>query len=148
MKIVAKNSYAKSSYEILDKFEAGLVLLGTEIKSIRSGQVSLKGSHAKINNGELWLSGVHIAPYFQGAPVNYDPLRPRKILLKKAELKKIIGKSQEQGLTLIPLSLYIKRNKAKIELALARGLKKWDKRSKIKERDEDRDIQRKLRRKQ
>ncbi|MEA1909687.1 MAG: SsrA-binding protein SmpB [Patescibacteria group bacterium] len=147
MKIIARNSYAKSSYEILDKFEAGLVLLGTEIKSVREGQISLKGSHARITNGELWLTGVHIAPYHQGAPADYDPMRPRKILVSKQELNKIIGKSQEQGLTLIPLSLYIKRNRAKVELALARGLKKWDKRSKIKERQEDRDIQRKLRRK-
>ncbi len=147
MKIITTNKYAKSSYDILDKFEAGLVLTGPEIKSIRAGQVSLKGSYGRLRavaGGELWLTGAHIAAYHQGVPTGYDPLRPRKLLLKKSELKRLIGKLQEQGLSLIPLSLYIKHNVAKLEIALARGLKKYDKRAKIKAKEMARDIQRKL----
>ena len=147
MKIITTNKYAKSSYDILDKFEAGLVLTGPEIKSIRNGQVSLQGSYGRLRGSELWLTGTHIAAYHQGVPVGYDPLRPRKLLLKKSELKKLIGKLQEQGLSIIPLSLYIKHNVAKVEIALARGLKKYDKRAKIKTKETNRDIQRKLRRK-
>jgi len=154
MKLITTNKYAKSSYDILDKFEAGLVLTGPEIKSIRNGQVSLKGSYGRLQGSELWLTGAHISAYHQGVPasprgepVGYDPLRPRKLLLKKSELNKLIGKIQEQGLSLIPLSLYIKHNVAKVEIALARGLKKYDKRSKIKAKETARDIQRKLRRK-
>jgi len=156
VKVIASNNYAKSSYDLLDKFEAGLVLTGPEIKSIRNGQVSLKGSYGRLRatsfandvaGSELWLTGAHIAAYHEGVPVGYDPLRPRKLLLKKSELKKIIGKLQEQGLSLIPLSIYIKHNVAKIEIALARGLKKYDKRAKIKIKETNRDIQRKLRRK-
>lgn len=147
MKIIVTNKYAKSSYDILDKFEAGLVLTGPEIKSIRNGQVSLKGSYGRLRGSELWLTSAHIAPYHQGVPANYDPLRPRKLLLKKSELNKLIGKIQEQGLSLIPLCIYIKHNVAKVEIALARGLKKYDKRAKIKAKETARDIQRKIRRK-
>jgi SsrA-binding protein len=147
MKIIAANKYAKSSYDIQDKFEAGLVLTGPEIKSIRNGQVSLKGSYGRLRDNELWLAGAHIAAYHQGVPVGYDPLRSRKLLLKKAELNKLISKIQEQGLSLIPLSIYIKHNVAKVEIALARGLKKYDKRAKIKTRETERDIRRKMRRK-
>lgn len=148
MKIIAYNNYAKSSYDILDKFEAGLVLTGPEIKSIRNGQVSLKGSYGRLRENELWLTGAHIAAYHQGVPDGYDPLRSRKLLLKKSELNKLIGKIQEQGLSLIPLTIYIKHNVAKLEISLARGLKKHDKRTKIKIKDINRDIARKLRRKQ
>lgn len=148
IKIIASNNYAKSGYDILDKFEAGLVLTGPEIKSVRSGQVSLKGSYGRLRGSELWLTGAHIAAYNQGVPENYDPLRSRKLLLKKSELNKLIGKIQEQGLSLIPLSIYIKHNVAKLEIALARGLKKHDKRTKIKIKEVNRDIARKLRRKQ
>ena len=144
MKIIATNKYARSSYDILDKFEAGLVLTGPEIKSIRNRQVSLKGSYGRLRGGELWLTGTHISAYHQGVPAGYDPLRPRKLLLKKSELNKLIGKLQEQGLSLIPLSIYIKHNVAKLEIALARGLKKYDKRAKIKAKETARDIQRKL----
>lgn len=147
MKLITTNKYAKSSYDIQDKFEAGLVLTGPEIKSIRNGQASLKGSYGRLRGSELWLTGAHIAAYHQGTPVGYDPLRPRKLLLKRSELKKLIGKLQEQGLSIIPLSLYIKHNVAKVEIALARGLKKYDKRAKIKAKETNRDIQRKLRRK-
>lgn len=144
MKIIARNDYAKSSYDILDKFEAGIVLTGPEIKSIRNGQVSLKGSYGRLRGSELWLTGAHIAAYSQGVPEGYDPLRSRKLLLKKSELNKLIGKIKEQSLSLIPLSVYIKHNVAKLDIALARGLKKYDKRAKIKTRETNRDIQRKL----
>jgi len=147
MKIITTNKYAKSSYDILEKFEAGLVLTGPEIKSIRNHQVSLKGSYGKLINSELWLTGVHISAYHQGTPTNYDPLRPRKLLIKKTELKRLIGKLQEQGLSLIPLSLYIKHNVAKVEMALARGLKKYDRRAKIKLKESQVEIRRKLRHK-
>jgi len=144
MKIITTNKYARSSYEILEKLEAGLALTGPEIKSIRAGQVSLKGSYGRLRENELWLTGAHIAAYHQGTPTGYDPLRSRKMLLKKSELKRLIGKIQEQGLSLIPLALYIKNNVAKVEIALARGLKKYDKRVKIKTKEIQRDIRRKL----
>ncbi|HCR42018.1 TPA: SsrA-binding protein [Patescibacteria group bacterium] len=147
MKIITTNKYARSSYDITDKFEAGLVLTGPEIKSIRAGQISLKGSYGRLRDGELWLTNAHIAPYHQGVPANYDPLRPRKLLLRKHETNQLIGKINEQGLTLLPLTIYIKHNVAKLEIALARGLKKHDKRTKIKTKEINRDIARKLRRK-
>ncbi|OGB74077.1 SsrA-binding protein [candidate division Kazan bacterium RBG_13_50_9] len=139
------NRGVQFSYQLLEKFEAGIVLLGCEIKSIRNGQISIKESHARIKDGEAWLMNAHIAPYAQGVPAGYDPIRPRKLLLKKNELKRLIGKLQEQGLSLIPLSIYIKRNHAKVELGLGRGLKKHDKRAKLKEKELRRIEQRKLR---
>ncbi|MBU1110321.1 SsrA-binding protein SmpB [Patescibacteria group bacterium] len=145
VKIITTNKYARSSYDVIDKFEAGLVLTGPEIKSIRAGQISLKGSYGRLRNGELWLTGAHIAPYHQGTPANYDPLRPRKLLLHKREANKLLGKINEQRLTLLPLAIYLKHNVAKLEIALARGLKKYDKRAKIKAKETDRDIQRKMR---
>lgn len=145
MKVIATNKYAHHSYEILEKIEAGIALLGCEIKSIRDGQVSIKESHARIKDGEAWLMNAHIAPYQQGVPSGYDPIRSRKLLLKKSELKRLIGKLQEQGLSLVPLAIYIKRNHAKVELGLGRGLKKYDKRAKIKEKEFRRTRQRKLR---
>jgi len=145
MKIIVKNKQANYDYDILEKIEAGIVLLGSEIKSIRNGQVSIKEGHARIKNSEAWLTNVHIAPYKQGVSSDYDPLRQRKLLLNRKEINRLIGKLQEKGLSLIPLSLYIKNNRAKIELGLARGLKKHDKRSKIKEKEFKRVQQRKLR---
>lgn len=144
MKIIIKNKQAYHNYEILDKIEAGISLLGTEIKSIRNGQVSIKEGHARIHNNEAWLTGVHIAPYKEGVNANYDPLRRRKLLLHSREIKRLIGKLQEKGLSLIPLSLYIKKNRAKVELGLARGLKKYDKRLKLKTKEFKRIQQRKL----
>lgn len=145
MKIIIKNKQAYHSYDILDEFEAGIVLLGCEIKSIRKGQVSIKESYAKIKDNEVWIMGLHIAPYQQGTPDNYDPIRPRKLLLNRIEIKRLIGKLQEKGLNLIPLAIYMKNNRAKVELGLAKGLKKYDKRAKIKEKELDRLQQRKLR---
>jgi len=144
MKIIIKNKIAYHNYEILEKIEAGMVLLGSEIKSIRNGQVSIKEGHARIRNEQAWLTNVHIAPYKQGSPADYNPLRERKLLLNKSEIKKLIGKLQEKGLSLIPLTLYIKKNNAKIELGLAKGLKKYDKRAKLKTKEFKRIQQRKL----
>lgn len=145
MKIIIKNKQAYHSYEILEKLEAGIVLLGCEIKSIRKGQVSIKESYAKIKDNEVWIMGLHIAPYQQGTPDNYDPTRPRKLLLNRIEIKRLTGKLQEKGLNLIPLAIYMKNNRAKVELGLAKGLKKHDKRAKLKQKDLDRLQQRKLR---
>lgn len=145
MKIIIKNKQAYHSYDMLDKLEAGIVLLGCEIKSIRQGQVSIKESYAKIKDNEVWIIGLHIAPYQQGTPDNYDPVRPRKLLLNKLEIKKLTSKLQEKELNLIPLAIYMKNNRAKVELGLAKGLKKYDKRAKLKQKDLDRMQQRKLR---
>lgn len=145
MKIVASNKFASSSYEITDKIEAGVVLTGSEVKSVKAGHISIKESYAKLIRAELWLVGAHITPYQPGQKQSPDPLRSRKLLLKKTELKKLIGKLQEQGLTLFPLSVYLKDNYVKIELGLGRGLKKHDKRAKIKAREVERDIRRKMR---
>ena len=145
MKIIIKNKQAYHSYDMLDKLEAGVVLLGCEIKSIRQGQVSIKESYAKIKDNEVWIIGLHIAPYQQGTPDNYDSVRPRKLLLNKLEIKKLTSKLQEKELNLIPLAIYMKNNRAKVELGLAKGLKKYDKRAKLKQKDLDRMQQRKLR---
>ncbi|MBC7322244.1 MAG: SsrA-binding protein SmpB [Acetomicrobium sp.] len=135
-KIVAQNRRARHDYFILETYEAGLVLTGTEIKSIRAGRVNLKDGYAKIEKGECWLYNVHISPYEKGTYYNHDPLRPRKLLLHNDEIKRLIGKTQQQGLTLIPLSIYLKNGKwAKVELALAQGKKIYDKRHAIAERD-------------
>lgn len=135
-KIVAQNRRARHDYFILETYEAGLVLTGTEIKSIRAGRVNLKDGYAKIENGECWLYNVHISPYEKGTYYNHDPLRPRKLLLHNDEIKRLIGKTQQQGLTLIPLSIYLKNGKwVKVELALAQGKKIYDKRHAIAERD-------------
>lgn len=144
MKILATNKFAHSSYDILDKVEAGIVLTGGEVKSVKAGHISIKESYAKLIKAELWLIGARIVPYQPGQKQSPDPLRHRKLLLKKVELKKLIGKLQEQGLTLFPLSVYLKNNLIKIELGLGRGLKKHDKRSKIKAKEVQRIIQRKL----
>ena len=141
MKTIIKNKQAYHSYEILDKLEAGIVLLGCEIKSIRKGQVSIKESYAKIKDNEVWIMGLHIAPYQQGTPENYNPIRPRKLLLNRIEIKRLIGKLQEKGLNLIPLAIYMKKNRAKVELGLAKGLKKYDKRNRLKERDMKKDLE-------
>lgn len=144
MKILASNKFAPSSYDILDKIEAGIVLTGSEVKSVKAGHISIKESYAKLIKEELWLVGARITPYQPGQMKSPDPLRTRKLLFKKDELKKLIGKLQEQGLTLFPLSVYLKDNFVKLELGLGRGLKKHDKRSKIKAKETQRIIQRKL----
>lgn len=141
------NPQAHFSYEILEKFEAGLVLTGSEVKSIRQGQASLKESFAKLAGGEAWLMNMHIAPYSHGDTTGYEPNRPRKLLLSKKELTYLTGKTKEQGLALVPLKLYWKKNHLKAELALARGKKKYDKRATIREREVKQKTARLLRRK-
>jgi SsrA-binding protein len=131
------NRQAKFNYELLDNFEAGIVLLGHEVKSIRNGQVSLKESHARIKDGEIWLMNAHISPFKQ-APENIEPTRPRKLLMSRREIDRLIGKMKEQGLSLIPMRIYFKKNKIKVELALGKGKKKHDKRASIKKRELDR----------
>ncbi len=146
-KIITVNRKARHDYEILDTFEAGIVLLGTEVKSLRAGKVNLKDSYARVKNGEVWLIGVHISPYSHGGYSNHDPERERKLLLHKAEIRRLIGKVEEAGLTLVPLRMYFKNGKAKVELALARGKRRFDKRQDIAKRDAQREIQRKLKEK-
>jgi len=144
MKILATNKFATGSYSILDKIEAGIVLTGSEVKSIKAGQISVKESYAKLIGAELWLVSARVAPYQPGQKQSPDPLRPRKLLLKKDELKRLIGKLQEQGLSAIPLSVYLKNNHIKLEIGIGRGLKKYDKRSKIKAKEIQRIMERKL----
>ena len=145
IKVVTKNKKARYDYEILSTHEAGLVLLGTEIKSIREGRIQLKDGYARIEGNEAYLHEVYIAPYPNAGPFNHDPTRPRKLLLHKREIRKLYGKVQEKGLALIPLSLYLKNSKAKVELGVGRGKRKYEKRESIKRQDAKREIQRTLR---
>lgn len=145
MKTLASNKFAAGSYDIQGKIEAGIVLTGSEVKSVKAGHISIKESYAKLIRAELWLVGAHITPYQPGQKQSPNPLRSRKLLLKKAELKKLISKLREQGLTLFPLSVYLKDNYIKIELGWGCGLKKHDKRAKIKTREVERDVRRKMR---
>jgi SsrA-binding protein len=139
------NRQAFHDYDILERFEAGLVLTGTEIKSIRSGRIDLRSSFAKSEQGELWLYGMHIAPYEHGGRYNQDPKRPRKLLLRRDQIKEIRAKLEQRGLAVVPLKLYVKRGWAKVELGLARGKKKYDKRRDIIDRALDREAQRAVR---
>jgi len=142
-KIVAQNRKARHDYFILDTMECGIVLTGTEIKSVRNGNLNLKDSYASMEKGELWLVGVHISPYEKGSYYNHEPERSRKLLLNRHELIRLHGKTKEKGLTLIPLSVYIKNGRrAKVELALAKGKTSYDKRDAIAERDAKRDMAR------
>ncbi len=140
MRTVAVNKKAKTDYEILERIEAGIVLKGTEVKSLREGRVSFKDSFCRVKDGEVWLLNLHIAPYDHASKVfNHDPERPRKLLLHKREIKRLAGKLQERGLTLIPTKIYFTdRGIAKVEIALARGRKKYDKREIIKKREMER----------
>ena len=147
-KIVAQNRKARHDYFILDTMECGIVLTGTEIKSVRAGNLNLKDSYASMERGELWLVGVHISPYEKGSYYNHEPERNRKLLLNRHELTRLHGKTREKGLTLIPLSIYLKDGRrAKVELALAKGKTSYDKRDAIAERDAKRDMARVTRRK-
>jgi len=139
---VAQNRRAKRDYWIEETYEAGLALLGTEVKALREGRVSLEDGYAEIRNGEAFLVNVHISPYAYGNQFNHDPLRPRKLLLRKREIKRLLGKVKERGFTLIPLSLYFVRGKAKVELALARGKKLYDKREELKRRALEKELKR------
>jgi len=134
-KLIAQNKRARHDYDILDTYEAGLVLRGTEVKALRAGRASLIDGFAQIADGEIWLHNVHIPEYTEGTWTNHAPRRKRKMLLHRAEIEKLVGKTQEGGLTLVPLSLYWKDGRAKIEIALARGRKAYDKRHAIAERD-------------
>jgi SsrA-binding protein len=145
IKIVAKNRKARHDFFIEDTYEVGLVLSGTEVKSIRQGKVSLKESYADIHNGEVFVYQMHINPYEQGNIYNKDPLRIRKLLMHKQQIRKLIGLKQREGYTLVPLSLYFKNGRVKMELALAKGKKLYDKRHSITERDSDRRIQKSIR---
>ena len=144
-KIICVNKRARFDYEIDDVYEAGLVLQGTEVKSLRQGRVSLKDAYGDVQNGEVYLLHAHIDPYDQGNRNNHDPERPRKLLLHKQEIKRLIGKTQERGLTLIPTRMYFARGKAKIEIGLAKGKKNYDKRQDLKRRDAQREVERALR---
>jgi SsrA-binding protein len=141
-KFIAQNKKARHDYAIEDVYEAGLVLQGTEVKSLRAGKASLVDAYAHIKDGEVWLEGVHIPEYTQGSWTNHEPRRPRKLLLHRAEIAKLIGKTKESGLTLVPLSLYFKDGKAKVEIALARGKRAYDKRQTLAARDAAREIDR------
>lgn len=145
MKILAENKKAYHDYKILEKYEAGLVLNGQEVKSIRAGRASLKGSYVVLRNNEFYLMGANIPPYQPlNAPSDYNPERSRKLLLKKNEIKHLIGKSKEGGLTLIPLQIYTKNAKIKVMFGVARGTKKQDKREIIKKREAEREIRREM----
>ena len=141
-KLIAQNKKARHDYHLDDVYEAGLVLVGTEVKSLRAGRASLVDAYARIKDGEVWLENAHIPEYNQGSWTNHEPRRPRKLLLHRNEIAKLIGKTKESGLTLVPLSLYFKDGKAKIEIALARGKKSYDKRQTLAERDANREIER------
>ena len=134
-KLIAKNPIAKHNYTILDTLEAGIVLTGTEIKSIRKGKVNLKDSYANISNGACYIYGMHISPYENGNIFNKDPLRDRKLLLHKREINKLIGFIKQQGFSLIPISLYFKGNFVKVELGICKGKKLYDKREDLKKKD-------------
>ncbi len=139
---ISVNRQAYHDYFVDETIEAGLVLTGTEVKSIRAGHVNLRGAYARIRQGEIWLEGMHIAIYEQGTYMNHDPLRPRKLLLHRRQIDRLVGKLQTKGLTLIPLRLYFSENLAKVELGLCRGKKLYDKREAIKKRESDREVAR------
>lgn len=141
-KNITVNKKAYYEYIILEKYEAGIALSGTEVKSLREGKANLQDSYAKIENGEAWLFNCHISPYEKGSYNNLEPKRKRKLLLNKSEIKKLIGATQQKGLTLIPVRMYFKRGYAKVELALAKGKHSYDKRESIKERMQKREIDR------
>jgi SsrA-binding protein len=141
-KVIAQNRKARHDYTILDTYEAGVVLTGTEVKSLRAGRASLVDGYATIKDGEVWLQGVHIPEYTQGTWTNHEPRRVRKLLLHREEISRLIGKTRESGLTLVPLRLYFLDGKVKIELALARGKRTYDKRQDMARRDADREMSR------
>ncbi len=147
-KVVTKNRKAWHDYHIDETFEVGIVLTGTEVKSIRNARVNLKDSYARVEGGELFLYNMHISPYEPGNRFNHDPLRVRKLLMHKIEIARLGGKTQEKGLALIPLKVYIKQGLVKIELGLARGKKLYDKRRDIADRDSKREMERSFRERQ
>lgn len=147
-KLVAQNRKASHDYFIEETYEAGIVLKGTEIKSIRAGRVNLKDAYARIQNGEVFLHNMHISPYEQGNRYNHDPLRTRKILLHRKQINKLIGETKEQGYTLVPLKIYLKNGFAKLLIGLGKGKKQYDKREDLKRKEAKRDIERAFRERQ
>lgn len=145
IKVIAENRKARHDYFVEERYEAGIVLTGTEIKSIRAARVNLKDSYAEVVNGDVWLNQMHISPYEKGNRFNHDPLRKRKLLLNRSEISKMVGKVQQQGMTLIPLKIYLKQGLAKIELGLCKGKKTYDKRDDLANRDAKRQMERDLR---
>jgi len=142
IKVIANNRKARHNYEITSSLEVGMVLQGSEVKSLRAGKASLVDAYGRIRNGELWIIGMHIAQYKEATFANHEPTRERKLLLHKQEIKKIKRKVQEKGVTLVPLKLYFKNNIAKLELGIARGKRKYDKKVSIAKKDAERDMQR------
>jgi SsrA-binding protein len=138
-KVASLNRQAFHNYHILETIEAGMVLLGTEIKSIREGKVNLKDSYGLVKNGEVWLLNCHISPYSHGNRMNHDPLRTRKLLLHRSEIRKLVGKTTERGMTLVPIKIYFQNGKAKCEIALAKGKKLFDKRETEKRKTAERE---------
>jgi SsrA-binding protein len=141
-RVTISNRKAKHDYFIIDTLEAGIILKGTEVKSLRKGNANLQDSYAEVKGGEVWLENMHISPYEQGSIYNHEPRRKRKLLLQKKQIRKLLGGLKEKGLTLVPLSIYFKGPYAKVELALARGKKSFDKRETIAKRESDRHIAR------
>jgi SsrA-binding protein len=145
MKVIIKNKKAYFNYQILEKFEAGISLIGQEVKSIKSGRINLAGSYVILKDSEVFLIGANVPPYQpKNAPPDYNPERSRKLLLKKSEIKYLIGKIKQKGLTLVPLKIYTKRGKIKLEFGAAKGKKKVDKRELIKRRETEREMKREL----
>jgi SsrA-binding protein len=147
VKTIATNRRARFDYEVIESFEAGLVLVGSEVKSLRNGRADLKDSYAAVKDGEMWLYGLRISPYEFAAEGGHDPERPRKLLLHRLEISRIGAKLAEKGLTLIPITLYFKDGKAKVELGLGKGKSRYDKRETVKRREADREMQRAIRHK-
>jgi SsrA-binding protein len=139
---IATNRQARFRYHLLERWEAGLVLTGTEVKSLREGKATIKDGYASLRDGEVWLHNVHIPPYAPAARENHDPERSRKLLMRRSEIDRLIGKTREKGLTLVPTRLYFARGRAKVEIALARGKDVGDKRQAIKEREMKREMER------
>jgi SsrA-binding protein len=143
-KLITRNRKARHEYEVLETVEAGLVLRGTEVKSLRSGRASLVDGYAAIENGEMWLQNVNIPEYEMGNVANHAPTRPRKLLLHKHEIARLFGKVQTKGLTLIPLALYFKRGRAKVEIGLCKGKRAYDKRETIRKKDQEQDLRQQM----
>jgi SsrA-binding protein len=141
-RVVVSNRKALHDYFIIDRYEAGIALRGTEVKSLRAGSANLQDGYAIVRNGEVWLVGMHISPFEKGNINNHEPKRDRKLLLHKQEIRRLVGKISEQGLTLVPLKVYFKKNIAKVELGIARGKKSYDKREAIAKRDVERQLRR------
>lgn len=146
IKIVTTNRKAYHDYSVEDKFEAGMALMGSEVKSIAEGKANLTDSYCQVENGELWVYGIHISPYDPASRFGHDPRRKRKLLMHKYEINRLRGKVEQKGFAIVPLKLYFRRGKAKLEIGLVKGKRQYDKRDTIKERDMQRDLERELQR--